>query len=189
MAPRRKNATKHSSPTTSQSKGGNASESSSSEGPLNSIMVRGKSIDISETTINRMLHGPEYTTPTLVDLFEGKHHAVTSETEMEASKIKDVANHLFGAKSGAVGSLAIVPHVPIDIPHANRGPEKRESSQPSTEAPPPPSSASQAPDAVLVGASGSGAPVPVSGSQPDPEQSSENALVDKGADADLATGA
>ncbi|KAH0781386.1 hypothetical protein KY290_000984 [Solanum tuberosum] len=38
-------------------------------GPLISIMVRGKSIDISEATINRMLHGPEYTAPTSVGLF------------------------------------------------------------------------------------------------------------------------
>ncbi|KAH0698456.1 hypothetical protein KY284_012671 [Solanum tuberosum] len=203
-------------------------EITSTWGPLNSIMVWGKSIDISEITINMMLHGPKYTAPTLVGLFEGKHHVATSENEMEvqssrelvlrwiarqialegenvawvtgtptlitkaslslspsldslvaclmagypvnvgqiiviemrdrelnerdelsfpcligklcrqaiispnklfdrwgkafrltqASKIKDVTNHLFGAKSGAVGSLAVVPHVPIDIPHA-----------------------------------------------------------------------
>uniref|UniRef100_M1DZ55 Putative plant transposon protein domain-containing protein n=1 Tax=Solanum tuberosum TaxID=4113 RepID=M1DZ55_SOLTU len=63
---------------------------------------------------------------------------------IQVSKIKDVANHLFGAKSVVVGTLVVVPHVPIEIPHANRGPEQGESSQPSTEAPPPPASASQA---------------------------------------------
>uniref|UniRef100_M1D8X1 Putative plant transposon protein domain-containing protein n=1 Tax=Solanum tuberosum TaxID=4113 RepID=M1D8X1_SOLTU len=34
-------------------------------------------VNISEETINRMLHGPEYTTPAYVRLFEGKHHIVT----------------------------------------------------------------------------------------------------------------
>uniref|UniRef100_M1DW84 Putative plant transposon protein domain-containing protein n=1 Tax=Solanum tuberosum TaxID=4113 RepID=M1DW84_SOLTU len=50
----------------------------------------------------------------------------------QAFKIKDVSNHLFGAKIGAVGSLAMVSHVPLDIPHADRRPEKGESSEPST---------------------------------------------------------
>uniref|UniRef100_M1DRY0 Putative plant transposon protein domain-containing protein n=1 Tax=Solanum tuberosum TaxID=4113 RepID=M1DRY0_SOLTU len=68
----------------------------------------------------------------------------------QASKIKDVDNHLFGAKSGVVGSLAVVPHVPLDIPHADRGPEHGESSQPSTEAPPPLASASQAPGTFVT---------------------------------------
>ncbi|KAH0706110.1 hypothetical protein KY285_010637 [Solanum tuberosum] len=63
---------------------------------------------------------------------------------IQVSKIKDVANHLFGAKSGVVGTLSIVLHVPLDIPQANKWPEQGESSQPSTEAPPPPASASQA---------------------------------------------
>uniref|UniRef100_M1DF18 Uncharacterized protein n=1 Tax=Solanum tuberosum TaxID=4113 RepID=M1DF18_SOLTU len=40
-------------------------------------------MDISKSTINRMLHGPEYTTPASVGLFEGKYHAMTSETEMQ----------------------------------------------------------------------------------------------------------
>ncbi|KAH0748313.1 hypothetical protein KY290_027545 [Solanum tuberosum] len=57
----------------------------------------------------------------------------------------DATNHLFGAKSAAVSTLVVVPHVPIDIPRADRGPEQRESSQLSTEAPPPPTSASLAP--------------------------------------------
>uniref|UniRef100_M1DX99 Integrase core domain containing protein n=1 Tax=Solanum tuberosum TaxID=4113 RepID=M1DX99_SOLTU len=292
-------------------------------GPLNSIMVRGKSVDISEDTINRMLYGSEYTGPASVGLFEGKHDTVTRETEMEvqssrervlrwiarqivvdgekavwvtgtpilitkaslsfptkvwlidrwgeafrltqASKIKDVANHLFGVKFGAVGSLAVVPHVPIDIPDVNRGPEQGESSQPSTEAPLPSASISQAPnteefksqlaemraqvaklvenpvqgksgkrkhkagesdeelsaelskeerkqqkkdrraskkeareketleqqrrDAVLAGASGSGAPAPVSGSQLDHLLSYESAPVDKGVNVDPDTDA
>ncbi|KAH0698466.1 hypothetical protein KY284_012681 [Solanum tuberosum] len=62
------------------------------------------------------------------------------------SKIKDVINHLFGAKFAALSTLAIVPHVQLDIPQADRGPEQGESSQPSTEAPPPPASAPQASD-------------------------------------------
>ncbi|KAH0725168.1 hypothetical protein KY284_001033 [Solanum tuberosum] len=41
-----------------------------------------------------------------------------------ASKIKDVANHLFGAKFVVVVKLALVPLVPFNIPHANRGPEQ-----------------------------------------------------------------
>ncbi|KAH0748227.1 hypothetical protein KY290_027459 [Solanum tuberosum] len=51
--------------------------------PLDTIIIRGKTVNISEETINRMLHGPEYTTPTSVGLFEGKHYAVTSESEMD----------------------------------------------------------------------------------------------------------
>uniref|UniRef100_M1D9H8 Putative plant transposon protein domain-containing protein n=1 Tax=Solanum tuberosum TaxID=4113 RepID=M1D9H8_SOLTU len=42
------------------------------------------------------------------------------------------------AKSATMGTLVVVLHVQIDIPHADRGPEQWESSQPSTEAPPPP---------------------------------------------------
>ena len=60
----------------------------------------------------------------------------------QVSKIKNVANHLFGAKSGAVCTLAVVPHIRIDIPQADRGPEQGESSQPSTVAPLPSASAS-----------------------------------------------
>ncbi|KAK4737284.1 hypothetical protein R3W88_000981 [Solanum pinnatisectum] len=43
---------------------------------------------------------------------------------IEDSKINDVANHLFGAKSAVVSTLAVVPHVPIDIPHGDRSPEQ-----------------------------------------------------------------
>uniref|UniRef100_M1DW28 Uncharacterized protein n=1 Tax=Solanum tuberosum TaxID=4113 RepID=M1DW28_SOLTU len=38
-------------------------------GPLNSIIVRGKLVDVSEATINRILHGPEYTAPVSIGLF------------------------------------------------------------------------------------------------------------------------
>ncbi|KAH0748361.1 hypothetical protein KY290_027593 [Solanum tuberosum] len=58
-------------------------------GPLNLIMVRGKSIDISEATINKMLHGLEYTAPASVGLFEGKHHEVTSDTTMEIQSSRE----------------------------------------------------------------------------------------------------
>ncbi|KAH0773546.1 hypothetical protein KY290_010683 [Solanum tuberosum] len=51
--------------------------------PLDTITVRGRIVNISEETINRMLHGLEYTAPDSVGLFEGKHHVVTSESEME----------------------------------------------------------------------------------------------------------
>uniref|UniRef100_M1DBW3 Integrase core domain containing protein n=1 Tax=Solanum tuberosum TaxID=4113 RepID=M1DBW3_SOLTU len=158
-------------------------------GPLNSIIVRGKSIDISEASINKMLYGSKYSAPTSVGLFEGKHNEVTSDATMvdrtsrervlcwiakqiaidgenavwvittltlitkaslsfptKVSKIKDVVNNLFGAKSATVSTLPIVPHVPLDIPHAYKGPEHGESSQPSTEASTPPTSASQTPE-------------------------------------------
>uniref|UniRef100_M1DJR3 Integrase core domain containing protein n=1 Tax=Solanum tuberosum TaxID=4113 RepID=M1DJR3_SOLTU len=88
---------------------------------VNALQVRGKSIDISEASINRMFYGPEYSALASVGLFEGKHHQFI-----------------------VVGTLDVVPPVPIDIPHADRGLEQGESSQPSTEAPPPPASASQA---------------------------------------------
>uniref|UniRef100_M1DAE9 Uncharacterized protein n=1 Tax=Solanum tuberosum TaxID=4113 RepID=M1DAE9_SOLTU len=44
-------------------------------------------------------------------------------------------------------------------------------------------------DALLVGASGSGVPVSVSGSQPDPALVSESAPTDKGVNVDSTTGA
>jgi len=52
-------------------------------GPLNSIIVRGKSIDISKASINRIFYGLEYSAPASVGLFEGKHHEVTSDATME----------------------------------------------------------------------------------------------------------
>uniref|UniRef100_M1DNK4 Uncharacterized protein n=1 Tax=Solanum tuberosum TaxID=4113 RepID=M1DNK4_SOLTU len=36
-----------------------------------------------------MLHSPEYTAPTSVGLFKGKHNAVTSETEMEDPTLRE----------------------------------------------------------------------------------------------------
>lgn len=35
------------------------------------------------------MHGPEYTTLTLVGLFDGKKHAMTSDTEMEDQTSRD----------------------------------------------------------------------------------------------------
>uniref|UniRef100_M1DKB4 Putative plant transposon protein domain-containing protein n=1 Tax=Solanum tuberosum TaxID=4113 RepID=M1DKB4_SOLTU len=70
---------------------------------------------------------------------------------IQVSKIKDVANHLFGVKSAAASILAVVPHVPIDIPPADRGPTQGDSSQPSSsDAPPPPASTSQAPGTFVT---------------------------------------
>lgn len=36
-----------------------------------------------------MLHGPDYTPPTSDGLFEGKHHAVTSEIKMEDPTLRE----------------------------------------------------------------------------------------------------
>uniref|UniRef100_M1DG46 Integrase core domain containing protein n=1 Tax=Solanum tuberosum TaxID=4113 RepID=M1DG46_SOLTU len=125
-------------------------------GPLNSIFVRGTSIDISEDTINRMLHGPEYTAPTSVDLFEGKHHAVTSDTKIEVQSSRErvlrwIASEITLDRENAVW----VTTTPTLITKASlflqpRGPDQGESSQPSTEAPPPPTSASQAPGTFVT---------------------------------------
>ncbi|KAH0644570.1 hypothetical protein KY284_032454 [Solanum tuberosum] len=60
------------------------------------------------------------------------------------SKIKDMVNHLFGAKAEAMGPLVVLVHVPVDIPQVVGGSEHGESSQPSTGAPPPSTSSSQA---------------------------------------------
>ncbi|KAH0689073.1 hypothetical protein KY289_016431 [Solanum tuberosum] len=193
-------------------------------GPLNSIVVWGKSVDISETTINRMLHGPEYTIPSSVGIFEGKHHVVISEAEMEdptsrerlrprtndntlsqslaslvaflmvgypinvgriiatklrdralneraglpfpyligklclhsnippnklvdkwteaqrvtaASKIKDVANYLFGAKSAPVGPPPLVLHIPVGMPRVEGSSEQDAASTPDVATSPP----------------------------------------------------
>uniref|UniRef100_M1DVF2 Integrase core domain containing protein n=1 Tax=Solanum tuberosum TaxID=4113 RepID=M1DVF2_SOLTU len=56
-------------------------------GPLNSIINRGKSIDISKASINRMLYSPEYSAPASVGPFEGKHYEVTSDAMMEDTKV------------------------------------------------------------------------------------------------------
>uniref|UniRef100_M1E0J0 Putative plant transposon protein domain-containing protein n=1 Tax=Solanum tuberosum TaxID=4113 RepID=M1E0J0_SOLTU len=58
-------------------------------GPLDIVIVRGKIINISEETINRMLHAPDYTTPTSVGLFEGKHHDVTTVSDMEDPSLRE----------------------------------------------------------------------------------------------------
>jgi len=49
-----------------------------------------------------------------------------------------MSNHLFSVEFGAVGPLAVVPHVPIDIHQAERSTKHGESSQPSARAPLPP---------------------------------------------------
>uniref|UniRef100_M1DQY0 Integrase core domain containing protein n=1 Tax=Solanum tuberosum TaxID=4113 RepID=M1DQY0_SOLTU len=113
MAPRRKNAAPHSSPTASQSEGDNASESSSSEANVPPNKLVDKPVEASRISV--------------------------------ASKIQDVANPLFGRKSGAVGPLAVVPHTLVVIPQAEGQTESGESSQPASVAPsPPPTSTSQA---------------------------------------------
>ncbi|KAH0773545.1 hypothetical protein KY290_010682 [Solanum tuberosum] len=97
-----------------------------------------------------MLHGPEYSAPASIGWFEGKHHEVTSDITMEDQNSRERA---LDCKANCqrwgeciLGTVVVVPHIPIDIPHADRCPKQGESSQPSTEAPPPPASASEAPD-------------------------------------------
>uniref|UniRef100_M1DXK6 Integrase core domain containing protein n=1 Tax=Solanum tuberosum TaxID=4113 RepID=M1DXK6_SOLTU len=53
--------------------------------PLTSIIVRGKSIDISEALINRMLHGLEYSAPASVGFLEGKHHEYLAQDRFKAA--------------------------------------------------------------------------------------------------------
>ncbi|KAH0709206.1 hypothetical protein KY284_010633 [Solanum tuberosum] len=36
--------------------------------PLAEVVFRGEAVDISETTLKKFLHGPEYTTPSIVGL-------------------------------------------------------------------------------------------------------------------------
>uniref|UniRef100_M1DKQ1 Integrase core domain containing protein n=1 Tax=Solanum tuberosum TaxID=4113 RepID=M1DKQ1_SOLTU len=142
--PRRKNATPPSSPTTSQSEGVNASESNSSEfyviyastlmniveetettkraqktlaatlSPLDTITIRGTIVNISEETIDMMLHCLEYTAPTSV--FKGKYHAITSESEMEDptswERIMRWIAGYFATESEAVAWVSD-PHMPI----------------------------------------------------------------------------
>lgn len=50
---------------------------------LAQVIVRDEVVEISETTINMFLHGPEYTTTTTMGLFEGHHHTVTSGAGMK----------------------------------------------------------------------------------------------------------
>uniref|UniRef100_M1DY22 Putative plant transposon protein domain-containing protein n=1 Tax=Solanum tuberosum TaxID=4113 RepID=M1DY22_SOLTU len=61
------------------------------------VSVQGQSIDISETRVNRMLHGPEYRTHVSVGLFEVRHQTVTSETEMDDPSSREfVMRWIFG---------------------------------------------------------------------------------------------
>ncbi|KAH0644861.1 hypothetical protein KY284_032745 [Solanum tuberosum] len=50
--------------------------------PLDEVVIHGVGVDIPETTINKFVLGPKYTTPTAVGLYESRHHSVTSELEM-----------------------------------------------------------------------------------------------------------
>lgn len=52
-------------------------------GPLAEVVVWGEKVNISETTTNMFLHGPEHSTPTTVGLYDGRHHSVTSEAKMK----------------------------------------------------------------------------------------------------------
>ena len=56
-------------------------------------------------------------------------------------KIKDLANHVFVAKSTTIGCLVVAPHVPLEVPEAERVPDQEESSQTAKEAPHPTSTA------------------------------------------------
>ncbi|KAH0693013.1 hypothetical protein KY285_020110 [Solanum tuberosum] len=60
---------------------------------IDAITVQGNVVDISEASISRMLHGPKYTTPTSIGLFKAKHHAVTSESEMEDPTSREHVMH------------------------------------------------------------------------------------------------
>uniref|UniRef100_M1DTX8 Putative plant transposon protein domain-containing protein n=1 Tax=Solanum tuberosum TaxID=4113 RepID=M1DTX8_SOLTU len=61
-----------------------------------------------------------------------------------ASKIKDVTNHLFGAKAGPVGPLAFVPHIPVDMPQTNGSSKQGSTLQPDAGTTPPRASLSLA---------------------------------------------
>ncbi|KAH0715133.1 hypothetical protein KY284_008038 [Solanum tuberosum] len=50
--------------------------------PLDEVFIHGAWMDISKTSINRFLHGPEYNTPIVVGLYENCHHSVRIELEM-----------------------------------------------------------------------------------------------------------
>ncbi|KAK6782155.1 hypothetical protein RDI58_019951 [Solanum bulbocastanum] len=42
--------------------------------PLDEVVIHSIGVDIPETVINRFLHGPKYTTPTMVGLYKDHHH-------------------------------------------------------------------------------------------------------------------
>lgn len=50
-------------------------------------------------------------------------------------KIKDLANHVFVAKSTTIGCLVVAPHVPLEVPEAERVPDQEESSQTAKDTP------------------------------------------------------
>uniref|UniRef100_M1DGD8 Integrase core domain containing protein n=1 Tax=Solanum tuberosum TaxID=4113 RepID=M1DGD8_SOLTU len=75
-------------------------------GPLDSIMVRGTSVNISKSIVSRMLHGPEYTTLASVGLFEGKHHVVTSEAEIEVQSSHERIMHWIARQISSEGENA-----------------------------------------------------------------------------------
>ncbi|KAH0698454.1 hypothetical protein KY284_012669 [Solanum tuberosum] len=82
--------------------------------PLDTITIRGTIVNISEETIDTMLHCLEYTAPTSV--FKGKYHAITSESEMEDpiswERIMRWIAGYFATESKAVAWVSD-PHVPI----------------------------------------------------------------------------
>ncbi|KAH0769048.1 hypothetical protein KY290_013029 [Solanum tuberosum] len=63
-------------------------------------------MDISEDTINKMLHGPEYIAPSSVGLFESKHHVVTSEAEMEDLTSREWVMHWIAGLIASEGENA-----------------------------------------------------------------------------------
>ena len=69
-----------------------------------------------------MLHGPKYTAPAFVRLFKGKHHAVTSKSEMEDPTSREgimcwIACYIATEKEEV--AWVSDPHVPITkgVPH------------------------------------------------------------------------
>lgn len=62
-------------------------------GPLESIIVRVKSIDNSDTSINWILHEPKYIAPPSVGLFKGKHHEITNAANMEDQASREKVLH------------------------------------------------------------------------------------------------
>uniref|UniRef100_M1E0A8 Uncharacterized protein n=1 Tax=Solanum tuberosum TaxID=4113 RepID=M1E0A8_SOLTU len=76
-------------------------------GPLNSIIVRGKSIDIFEASINRILYGPKYSAPSSVGLFEGKHHEVTSDAMIEDQNSRERVLRWIAKKIAIDGENAV----------------------------------------------------------------------------------
>ena len=57
-------------------------------GPLDLIIIKGKSIDILKIYIKRMLHGSDYMAPSSVGLFKGNHDDVSRTTNMEVRRLE-----------------------------------------------------------------------------------------------------